>query len=322
MFPPSPRSASTQFFYVDGTLVRPARLFFYRPQTEDPITVYTDALLSVPHPQPLPTGGSGRVPPVYIGEEPYRIRVFDSYGQLVEDIDYLPGAVDAGGSTPPTPDTVIKTGDYILAFTNGAARSGCVRANGGHIGKEGAAGTGYDIERINDDTMALYKYLWGQDSGNTLVIVGGKGASADNDWELLKLMTLPDLCGRSLRGIDGMGGPVKNRLSSLTFASGNEDTVGSAGGSATHILTTAEMPSHSHTCASNDTGVSFRSHPYGADFGGAFLALSTAATDPSGAPGFNRLVDPEHDHPILNTGGGTAHSSTGPFSLCTVYIKL
>ena len=32
----------TQFFYAIGKLVRPARLFFYKPDTEDRVTVYTD----------------------------------------------------------------------------------------------------------------------------------------------------------------------------------------------------------------------------------------------------------------------------------------
>ena len=106
--------------------------------------------------------------------------------------------------------------------------------------------------------MALYKYLWGQDSGGTLVIVGGKGASADNDWELMKLMTLPDLCGRALRGIDGMGGPVKNRLNGQVFAEGvyYPTLAGAYGGTSYGFISIAQLPVHTHTCQGAPTGIS------------------------------------------------------------------
>ena len=48
----SPLSMQT-FFYDTGGAIRPSRLFFYHPDTTDPLTVYTDHLLSVPHDVPV-----------------------------------------------------------------------------------------------------------------------------------------------------------------------------------------------------------------------------------------------------------------------------
>jgi hypothetical protein len=75
-----------------GDFIRGGTLYFYKPDTLDPVTVYKDQDLSVPWPQPVPTGGSSRVPAIYVGEQDYRIRIFDQYGQLVEEIPFLPGA--------------------------------------------------------------------------------------------------------------------------------------------------------------------------------------------------------------------------------------
>lgn len=57
---------------------------------------------------------------------------------------------------------------------------------------------------------------------------------------------LPDLRGRVPAGKDNMGGTPANRL---TTASSGVDgpTLGAAGGSQAHTLTTAQMPAHGHT---------------------------------------------------------------------------
>jgi len=53
---------------------------------------------------------------------------------------------------------------------------------------------------------------------------------------------VPDLRGRVIAGQDDMGGTSANRLTSPI----NGDTLGAAGGSQSHTLTTSEMPSHNH----------------------------------------------------------------------------
>ena len=56
---------------------------------------------------------------------------------------------------------------------------------------------------------------------------------------------LPDLRGRVIAGKDDMNGSSANRLTSPI----NGDTLGASGGTESHTLTTAEMPSHTHTVA-------------------------------------------------------------------------
>ena len=53
---------------------------------------------------------------------------------------------------------------------------------------------------------------------------------------------LPDLRGRVVAGMDNMGGTAASRLTSPLAGS----TLGAAGGSQSHKLSTAEIPSHSH----------------------------------------------------------------------------
>lgn len=65
---------------------------------------------------------------------------------------------------------------------------------------------------------------------------------------------LPDLRGRVVAGEDDMGGTAANRIT--TAGSGiSGTTLGAAGGSQTHTLTTAQMPSHTHNyIISNSSG--------------------------------------------------------------------
>ena len=147
----------TQFFYESGELVRTARLFFYHPSTLDKITVYQDAGLATPHDSPITTGGKGRCPPVYVGTEPYRVRVYDVHGSLIEEIPLLEGATAIGdpgsGSvlTPAEQEQLLKTGDMITVFANGAPRAGFVRANGMLLASPNFAGVGFNIEHQGPD---------------------------------------------------------------------------------------------------------------------------------------------------------------------------
>ena len=60
---------------------------------------------------------------------------------------------------------------------------------------------------------------------------------------------LPDLRGRVVAGQDDMGGVSANRLTSPL----NGDTLAATGGSQSHTLTVAEMPSHRHETGSKDS---------------------------------------------------------------------
>lgn len=87
---------------------------------------------------------------------------------------------------------------------------------------------------------------------------------------------LPDMRGRVPGGIDNMGGSAASRLTSTTM-SPDGNTVGATGGTQTHTLSEAEMPSHSHTVAVANGGA-------GVSGGGnAVQAFSSTGTSAAGS---------------------------------------
>ena len=94
---------------------------------------------------------------------------------------------------------------------------------------------------------------------------------------------VPDMRGRVAAGVDNMGGTAAGRL---TTAAGGVNAVapGAVGGASTHVLTTAQMPSHAH-------GVTDPTHAH-------------SVADPGHAHGVN---DPGHSHSV---GGATSQSGS------------
>ena len=112
----------------------------------------------------------------------------------------------------------------------------------------------------------------------------------------------PDLRGRFIIGAQG--------------DSGNTYDVGDTGGSETHTLTTAEMPSHTHTATSTVTDPG-HSHvlPYG-DSGGEFDGWDgsgNSSTTNSATTGITVSTT------NASTGGGGAHENRPPYyALCYI----
>lgn len=241
----------TSFFDPNTGAAMQCDLYFYAGNTLDPIPVYSDAALSVPHTQPLATTGYGRVPPVFIGEmaDPgYRVRVFNQYSELVEDLDNLPGAVvpdgGGGGEGPVQPDDVhlLKTGDYIFAARNATPREGAVLANGLTLGSATSPATG----RANDDAHDLFVHLWGADLFDLLPVLPARGASAEGDWLANKVITLPNLQCVPLIGMDAMGVAATNRLVNVPMISGTAAQLFAYGGAARVTLDATGLPAHTH----------------------------------------------------------------------------
>lgn len=106
---------------------------------------------------------------------------------------------------------------------------------------------------------------------------------------------LPDLRGRAPHGVDNMGGTAANRVT--VGASGiTGTTLGSAGGTETHTLTTAQVAAHTHSYGTiKVTGNGYAaSNPCEAGFG----------TATSGS-----------------TGGGGAHQNMPPTIMLNYIIK-
>jgi hypothetical protein len=348
----SPLSLNT-IFDISGMPIRPARLFFLQAQTQSPLIVYQDALLSVAHQQPVVTTGNGRVPVIFVGESAYRVRIFDEAGMLIEDIDNIPGAIapsdggggGGGGTIDPGDPRLIATGDMIAAYSV-SLRAGFVRANGYTIGSASSGAS----ERANADCQALFTWLWNQDTGLMLPIPGGRGTSAVGDWNANKQITLPDFRARSLFGVDGMGAPNTSRLNGAVFDTGDATKIGAGGGRATHALTLAQLAAHNHGAsgwsdvigahAHSVTTYAVGDHVHSVPQGGGgttqaagatvgtIPTLSAQTTGPAGSHSHTGYTDTQgvHQHAltvnIANSGSNGEHPQAPPFQTATVFIKL
>jgi microcystin-dependent protein len=104
---------------------------------------------------------------------------------------------------------------------------------------------------------------------------------------------LPDLRGRVAVGKDDMNGTAANRITS--GGSGiTGTTLGAAGGTQTHTLTTSEMPAHTHGGVLTSSG-------------GTASMFGSCGSSSSGSTG--------------STGGGGAHQNTQPSMILNKIIK-
>ena len=126
---------------------------------------------------------------------------------------------------------------------------------------------------------------------------------------------IPDMRGRAVAGKDDMGGTAASRLTATVLSAAN--TLGATGGTQTHTMTTAEMPSHTHT---QDAHI----HP-NADGGyPAVISLTPTGTGSAymGQGGSSSLRwSGSVTATNQNTGGGGAHLNTQPTIVLNYIIK-
>jgi microcystin-dependent protein len=154
---------------------------------------------------------------------------------------------------------------------------------------------------------------------------GGTGASS---------FVIPDMRGRAIAGKDNMGGTTASRLTSAGSGIAGT-TLGSAGGTETHTLSTTQIPSHSHggttgndspdhshstnqTALGETAGMYHRTGNFtfgSGDTGGGGGAGSNLKAVPSGG------ASARHAHSITAEGGGLAHLNTQPTIILNYLIK-
>jgi microcystin-dependent protein len=108
---------------------------------------------------------------------------------------------------------------------------------------------------------------------------------------------VPDLRGRVVAGKDDMGGVAANRLTG-TSGGVDGDTLGASGGAETHVVTTAEMPAHTHSLTYGRKDVN----------GGG-------GTDPS------YLERTGYTKTTASAGSGAAHNNVQPTLIMNYIIK-
>jgi len=111
---------------------------------------------------------------------------------------------------------------------------------------------------------------------------------------------VPDIRGRSAVGQDNMGGTSANRLTGLTGGI-DGDVLGATGGAESHVLTTPQIPSHTHPEGLYNTTSFARASSYNAaspTVSGEGAAIVTGST-----------------------GGGLAHNNVQPSLVLNYLIK-
>lgn len=215
------------------------------------------------------------------------------------------------GMADPTASTDGATKNYVDTTTSAFFSTGDVKITLKTVADSGwvlAGGTSITIGNVgsgasyaNANTQALYTLIWNNVADAYCPVTGGRGANAAADWAGLKPISLGSWAQRSV-GIAGAQGGLTARA------------LGQYLGEETHLLTTPEIPSHSHgiTDPGHTHGYNQPSS-FGFSGGGAgILGTSTGGTTTSSTTGIT----------INNAGGGGAHNNMQPTIFVNAMIKL
>ncbi|MFT4118677.1 hypothetical protein [Bradyrhizobium sp.] len=171
----------------------------------------------------------------------------------------------------PPPLPAWRTGDFKLTMQP-TPEDGWIVCDDGSIGSEDSSAT----NKRSAECETLFKLLWNGVSNTYAPVVGGRGASAADDWTANKSIGLTKMLGRAL-AVAGNGSGLSLR--------GIAQTVGAE----THVLSNGEMPAHTHANTLSDPG---HSH-------------ANTINDP-GHVHANTLSDPGHVHSMGYQFGGTS----------------
>lgn len=208
------------------------------------------------------------------------------------------GNLSVGGTL--TAGGVWRTGDVKLTMQP-TAESGWLVINDQTIGNVSSGATFADATAQN-----LYTLVWNQVSDTYAPVTGGRGGSAAADWAAQKKIALTKMLGRAL-AIAGAGSGLTSRA------------LGQVLGEETHVLSTGEMPSHTHTQNSHTHGTSNTVYVDDAGILGVSIAGGPAAV---GTTTGSTLSINSATATNQNTGGGAAHENMPPTAYLLAHVKL
>lgn len=208
------------------------------------------------------------------------------------------------------------TGD--IKFNVGTAITGWVLSQG-TIGNAASGAT----RRADADTVNLFTLLWNSWADAQAPVSGGRGANAAADYAANKTITLPDLRGRSLFGMDVLGGSASAaRLSTYISSS----TPGASGGTQSDSASVTV----SSVTVSGVITVSSGAVPVTGTISNASSNAAAGVSQPGLAQvgdqisGSTSIITCNGANAMTGTGSGTTAtvSNLPPLMVMNVFIKL
>lgn len=257
---------------------------------------------------------------------------------------------DTSGATQPLPGTIVSTGDTILPSQHNPMVNDVYAMLTQSLSRDGQGGmrapldmSGFRIFNVGPASSETDAVSLGQSKANGVpigTIADFAGNSAPEKWflcfgqaisrteyaDLYSIIgttygagngstsfNIPDLRGRVSAGKDDMGGQDSYRLSGLFGSIAR--TLGGAMGLSYHVLTTPQIPKHTHPII--DPGhVHFRG-VYQAQQGVSYVG-------PGGNPAFSGLGSTEPSFTgitMQSSGGDEPHNNTQPTFVLNKIIK-
>lgn len=267
-----------QRFDTDGSPLAGGKAYFRVSGTTTAASVYADDALSEELAYPIVADAYGAFPEVvYLdGTVTYRLTILRAGGDLANPLysadpiniesgaggfdtaDINDGAITAAkiadgaledklGFTPQADLTEYTATELnallgrigvIFPYMGSSAPAGALKCNGGSIGGNGSGAT-----NAGADYAALFALIWGLDATAYPILTSGggastRGASAAEDFAADKRLSLPDLRGEFIRGLDDsrgidtsrtLGTAQAGQLAAHTHTAGGSDTYSGAG---------------------------------------------------------------------------------------------
>ncbi len=186
-------------------------------------------------------------------------------------------------------------------------------------------------------TLGAYTWHWSNFSNSQCPVTGGRGSSALADFNANKSITVLDMRGYNIMGLDG----GTNRLNGIPVTSGNRNTAGSLLGENQHALIVSELAVHNHSITDTTHSHTYVDPTHAHNIHGnhstpAASGLgSVALVNPALGPSNSNLYGVTDNSAIgitinlagtgitiNNTGNGVSHNNVENSIIGTFYLKL